>query len=324
MCTSVAFRNKTLYFGRTLDNEFSYNEQVVITPRNYKLNFKHLEPIANHNAMIGMAFVCENYPLYYDAMNEKGLCIAGLNFTGYAKYNSVDDSKTNIAQFEFVPYLLAKCDTVEDVRKELENMNITDSSFNDNLPRAELHWMIADDKQSITVECVKEGMKVYDNPVGVMANNPEFDDHLFNLNNYMNLTNKQPQNNFCDNLNLNKYCRGIGAFGLPGDLTSTSRFVRASFVNMNAYKPCNENENISQFFHIIGSVEQQKGCSDLGDDKYETTIYTSCMDTNNGIYYYTTYNNHQISGVSMFNANLDADELIAFDLLKNENINMQN
>lgn len=324
MCTSVAFRNKTLYFGRTLDNEFSYNEQVVVTPRNFKLNFKHLEPIENHNAMIGMAFVCDDYPLYYDAMNEKGLCIAGLNFVGYAKYNCVDDSKTNIAQFEFVPYLLAKCGTVEEVKRELENINITNTSFNENMPRAELHWMIADNEQSITVECVKEGLKVYDNPVGVMANNPEFDDHLFNLNNYMNLTNKQPENNFCAKLNLNKYCRGIGAYGLPGDLTSTSRFVRASFVNMNAYKPQTEIENISQFFHIMGSVEQQKGCSDLGDDKYETTIYISCMDTHNGVYYYTTYNNHQISGVSMYNENLDSNELIVFDLQKNENINMQN
>ena len=326
MCTSIAFRNKNLYFGRTLDNDFSYNEQVVITPRNYKFNFKHLPILEHHYAMIGMAFVYKDYPLYYDGVNEKGLCIAGLNFVGYAKYNSVSDSKNNVAQFEFIPYLLATCDSVDSVKNLLENINIIDTCFDDTMPHAELHWMIADDKQSITVECVDKGLKIYDNPVGVMANNPEFDDHLFSLNNYMNLTNKQPKNNFCDKdkLNLNHYCRGIGAFGLPGDLTSQSRFVRASFVNMNAYKPENELDNISQFFHVIGSVEQQKGCSDLGDGKYETTIYTSCMDAKKGVYYYTTYNNHQISGVNMFNENLNKDCLIQYDLCQKECINYQN
>lgn len=69
------------YFGRTLDYEVSYGNQIVITPRNYALRFRHTEDQPHHYAIIGMGLVAENYPLYYDAMNEKGLCMAGLNLS---------------------------------------------------------------------------------------------------------------------------------------------------------------------------------------------------------------------------------------------------
>ncbi len=100
--------------------------------------------------------------------------------------------------------------------------------------------------------------------------------------------------------------------------------LRAAFVKMNSVSGQGEEESISQFFHILNSVDQQRGCCDLGDGKYEVTIYTSCCNASKGIYYYTAYDNHQITAVNMYNENLDGDGLIQYSLIKEEQIRMQN
>ena len=138
------------------------------------------------------------------------------------------------------------------------------------------------------------------------------------------MSNESPKNKFADGLELQQYSRGMGAIGLPGDLSSQSRFVRASFVKMNSVSGESENESVSQFFHILNSVEQQRGCCKLGDGKYEITIYTSCCNATKGIYYYTTYDNHQITAVDMNKEDLNGKEIIRYSLVKGEHINYQN
>ncbi len=324
MCTAVTYKTNDFYFGRTLDYEYSYMEEVTITPRNYQFKFNEKEAINTHYAIIGMAYVAEDYPLYYEAINEKGLGIAGLNFVGNAHYNDPIEGKDNIAQFEFIPWILSQCETVKEAKKLIEKINITNTPFNKQLPLAQLHWIIADQNESITVESVQEGIKIYKNPVGVLTNNPTFDKQLFALNNYINLSNKTPENKFATDLELNKYSRGMGAIGLPGDLSSQSRFVRASFVKMNSVSAEGENESVSQFFHILNSVDQQRGCCQLEDGKYEITIYTSCCNASKGIYYYTTYDNHQITAVDMHKEDLNINKLIRYPLIKEEQIKSQN
>ena len=324
MCTAVTYKTKDFYFGRTLDYEFSYGDEITITPRNYVFNFRNKEAIHTHYAIIGMAYIAENYPLYYDAINEKGLGIAGLNFVGNAYYNEIKEGKDNIAQFEFIPWILSQCATVKEAQALIEKINLTNISFNEKLPLAQLHWLIADENEAITVESVKEGIKVYENPVGVLTNNPPFDKQLFNLNNYINLSTKTPTNKFSENLNLQTYSRGMGAIGLPGDLSSQSRFVRVSFVKMNSISKDDEKSSVSQFFHILNSVDQQRGCCELEDGKFEITIYTSCCNASKGIYYYTTYDNHQITAVDMHKENLEEDKLIRYKLIKDEQIYQQN
>lgn len=324
MCTAVTYKTKDFYFGRTLDYEFSYGDEVTITPRNYPFHFIEEGNIDTHYAIIGMAYVTENYPLYYDGVNEKGLAIAGLNFVGNSYYNKKVEGKDNITQFEFIPWILSKCSTVKEARKLIEKMNLLDRNFNENLPVAQLHWIISDSNETITVEHLKEGVKIYENPVGVLTNNPPFDIQMFNLNNYMSLSTKEPQNTFSKEIDLKAYSRGMGAIGLPGDLSSQSRFVRVAFVKLNSISPEGEKESVSQFFHILNSVEQQRGCCNLGEGKYEITIYTSCCNTNKGIYYYTTYDNHQITAVDMNKENLDSSELIRYPTIKEEQIRLQN
>lgn len=327
MCTAATYKTKDFYFGRTLDYDFSYGEEIVITPRKYSFQFRCMEGMkeqAEHYAMIGMAHVADGYPLYYDAINEKGLGMAGLNFVGNAVYKEVVENKDNIATYEFIPWILGQCATVKEARVLLDRTNLTNCSFGENLPPAQLHWIIADRDEAITVESVKEGIKVYDNPVGVLTNNPPFYEQMFVLNNYMYLSRKDPKNNFSAQLPLHIYSRGMGAMGLPGDLSSQSRFVRAAFVKMNSVSGDSEEESVSQFFHILGSVEQQRGCCEVGDGKYEITIYTSCCNGDKGIYYYTTYENHQITAVDMHKENLDDTQIKRYPLVQGEQIKMQN
>ena len=324
MCTAATYQTKGFYMGRTLDYEFSYGDEITVTPRHYEFQFRHMGSVSSHYAMIGMAHVAGDYPLYYDAMNEKGLGMAGLNFVGNADFQEVDDTRDNVAQFEFIPWILCQCATLEEARELLCRMNLVGTPFSPQLPTAQLHWLIADKSGSITVECMADGLHIYDNPVGVLTNNPPFDKQLFHLNDFMHLSPKQPENTFSQDLNLQTYSRGMGALGLPGDLSSASRFVRVAFTKLNSRSGDSENESVSQFFHILGSVDQQRGCCEVADGKYEITLYTSCCSADTGIYYYTTYENHQISGVDMYRENLDGDTLTRYPLINGEQIHMQN
>ena len=85
-----------------------------------------------------------------------------------------------------------------------------------------------------------------------------------------------------------------------------------------------EKESVSQFFHILGSVDQQRGCCEVADGKYEITLYTSCCNVTKGIYYYNTYENHQISAVDMYAEDLDGNNLICYPVIQGEQINYQN
>lgn len=324
MCTAAAYKTKDFYFGRTLDYECSYGEEIVVTPRNYPFHFLEMGDMDSHYAMIGMAHVAQGCPLYYDAVNEKGLAIAGLNFVGNAHYNKPVEGRENVAVFELIWWLLGSCATVKECREKLAKINLTDTPFHESLPTSQLHWMIADKDETITLESVADGIHVYDNPVRVLANNPTFPEQMFALNNYMHLSVKPPQNLFAKGLPLTVYSRGMGALGLPGDLSSQSRFVRAAFVNMNSLSGDSENESVGQFFHILGAVDQQNGCCELESGEYEKTIYTSCCNTARGIYYYNTYNNRQISAVDMHRADLDGKELCRYPLILEEQIRWQN
>ena len=320
MCTAATYQTKDFYFGRTLDYEFSYGDEVTIMPRNYEITFRHMGVVKSHYAMIGMAYVTDDYPLYYDAINEKGVGMAGLNFVGNAAYAEVVGNKDNVAQFEFIPWILSQCASVQDARDLLAKMNLVGTPYNEQLPAAQLHWMIADAKECIVVESMADGMHIHDNPTGVMTNNPPFDMQMFLLNQYMGLSEKQPENHFSKELPLQTYSRGMGALGLPGDLSSTSRFAKVAYTRMHAVSKDSEEASVSQFFHILGSVDQQRGCCEVGEGKYEITIYTSCCNATKGIYYYTSYDNHQITGVDMHRENLDGTEIIRYPLRKEEQI----
>lgn len=324
MCTAVSFCQHDHYFGRNLDLEYSYQETVTVTPRRVPFSFRMAGEMNVHQAMIGMAYVADGYPLYYEATNENGLSMAGLNFPENALYRPPMSGLINIAPFELIPWLLGRCRTTAEAEAELKKINLVKIPFNDQLPLSPLHWLLADRERCVTVECTRDGLKVYENPVGVLTNNPPFNYHLLHLNEFMGVTAGLPQNRFSSALKLKPYSLGMGGMGLPGDLSSSSRFVRAAFTKFNSICGDSEESRVSQFFHILSSVEQPKGCTLVRDGEYEFTQYASCCNTDRAIYYYKTYDNSQLTAVDLHAENLDGETVIAYPLLKKTQIVFQN
>lgn len=324
MCTAITLNENDCYFGRTLDFDKGFGEKVVITPRNMPVIFKKKDTINTHYAIIGTAMVNNNYPLYYDAVNEKGLGMAGLNFPDNAAVFPYSWKKDNIAPYELILWILSQCDSVEKATELLKNINIINEPFSEKLSLPTLHWIIADKKESVTVECTQNGIDIIPNPVGVLTNNPPFEYQMFNLSNYMHLTNKMPENLFFKDINLKTYCHGLGSLGLPGDTSSASRFVRATFNKFASVSDENEESVVTRFFHILDSVGVIKGTTIMENGNYDKTIYSSCCNMSKGIYYYITYENRQINAVSLNEENKNCDKLITFDFALNEQINYLN
>lgn len=321
MCTAITLKTGDFYFGRTLDNECSYSEEITIVPRGFTINFRHLHPLKDHYAIIGMAYNKDDFPLFYDATNEKGLSIAGLNFVGNAHYNECDEKMLNVAQFELIPFILARCATVDETEKLIKTMNIVKTPFSKDLPVAQLHWLIADKTRAVTLESTKEGINIYENRLGVLTNNPPFPLQLEKIEEYNYLSNEDKP--ITSNQDVQYYSKGTGAIGLPGDLSSSSRFVRVAFVKRHSVCEDAEEESVAQFFRVLGSVFQTRG-SNKTEYGLEITRYTSCCNTDKGIYYYTTYDNLQISAVDMHNENLNSSEIIKYPLIFKNNIYKQN
>ena len=324
MCTAITYQTKDFYFGRTLDYDQSYSEEVTVTPRRFPLPFREKGTLGSHYAIVGMAHVIDDYPLYFDAVNEKGLAMAGLNFPGYAHYDPCVPDKDNIASFELIPWLLGQCTSVREARVLLERLNVTGAAFREDLPPSPLHWLLADHHEAVTIESTQEGLQIYPNPVGVLTNSPPFCQQLFRLNDYQHLSSGDPENRLSDKLDLQTYSRGMGALGLPGDLSSQSRFLRAAFTRLNSRSGTTESESVSQFFHILDAVSQTRGCCETAPGRYEFTLYTSCCNTDKGIYYYTTYDNRQITAVNMHREKLEDSFLIRYPLIQGEQLRMQN
>lgn len=323
MCTAVSYKTRSHYFGRNLDLYYSYNETVAATPRNYPFRFRRMPTLDTHYAMIGMATVVDGYPLYYEATNEAGLSMAGLNFPGNAVYFPYAEERDNVTPFELIPWILGQCKNVEAARDMLAKINLLNENFSEDLPLSPLHFMISDGDSSVVVESVADGLKVYDNPAKVLTNNPPFDYHMLNLQNYMGVSAAAPINRFSDELELKPYSLGMGSIGLPGDMSSTSRFVRGAFVRLNSVSDGSEDESVAQFFHILSSVAQPRGCTAVGD-KCEYTLYSSCCNTDTGVYYYTTYGNSRITAVHMKRCDPYGGEVVTFPLVKKPQILWQN
>ncbi len=316
MCTAISYNRNGNYYIRTLDLECSFDEKVVIAPRAFPFEFLHTENKTDHVALLGMAHVYNGVPLFYDAVNENGLYAAGLNFPNNAVYHGCREGMNNIASFEFIPWLLCSCETVADAQSLLKKTNVTNDSVGEKMPATSMHWLIADKRESIVAEPLAEGLKIYENPVGVLTNNPTLEYHITNLSNYMSLSSEPPENTLCPNITLSHYSRGLGAVGMPGDFSSASRFVRAAFVKEHINTEC----DIGGLFHIAGAVSVPKDCVITERGEGVSTVYTSVADGKNLVYYFTTEKNRRIRAVSMKKADVYGADLTSFSIYTAEDI----
>ncbi len=324
MCTALHFTTDAHYFGRNLDLDRSYGEEVCVMPRRFPLQFRAMGDMPLHHAMVGMATVVDGIPLFYEAANEHGLSMAGLNFPGNAFYALPAAGKDNIAPFELIPWLLGQCRTVAEAKPLLARLNLTDLPFSAQLPNSPLHWMLSDREQDVVIEPMQDGLHVYENPIGVLTNNPPFPQQLGNLAKYRHLRNDNRGVERKENASYISYCQGLGAVGLPGDVSSMSRFVRVAFGKENSTCTGDEASSVGQFFHLLTSVEMVRGVCRTDENTWDITGYSACINLDRGLYYYTTYGNRRITCVDMHKTALDSDAISRFPLITEESIRFQN
>lgn len=310
MCTSLILPTShgTNLFGRTLDLDDHFGESVTLTPRRYPFHFTDCYPHVHHYALLGMATVMDSpatrgYPLYAEAMNEKGLCMAGLRFAKNAIYAPRPEvGFLNLAPWEMIPYLLGTCATVDEARAALGDIRVVDKPFSDMVGTAPLHWHIADADPShggLIIEVTAGGMKVYDDGcpegAGVLTNDPPYPEQLARLAVMQSLRGDAP--------------------GLPGDYSSPSRFVRAATLRRWALdqmgevticpaSPAGKNPGVAQFFSIMGAVSPTVGAVMTPEGKCHRTLYACCMDTATGVYHYTTEGDAEVRAVAFSGSDL--------------------
>ena len=322
MCTALSLVSGGHLFGRTLDLEFSYDESVVISPRKFPFRFCCQAEQSRHHAIIGIAHMQDEYPLYYDAVNEHGLCAAALNFPHSAAYCAPEEDGW-LAPYEVIPFLLGRCTTAQQAAVLLGSLSIAKHDFSPALPCTPLHWILADSRDCFVAEPRVDGVRVYRNPVRVLTNEPPFPRQLDRLNDYLNLSPLPGKNRFSPDLDLTAYSRGMGAMGLPGDFSSQSRFVRGAFVSQNARSCPSTDEGVARLFHLMACVHVPRGSVRLPSGDVET-IYTSCCDAVRGIYYYATAQNPSLTALDLHRADLESDTPLSYPLSAPLRVHWQN
>ena len=312
MCTSLTLPTPdgTNLFGRTLDLDTHFGEAPTLTPRRYPFSFADCYPLTRHYALLGMATVMDGttargYPLYAEAMNEKGLCMAGLRFAESAVYAPCPQAGfLNLAPWELIPYLLGTCATVAEARAVLSDICVVDKPFSDTVGTAHLHWHIADADPThggLVVEVTSAGMAVYpDEGAGVLTNEPPYPHQVAALRACTAHRGDTPD--------------------LPGDYSSPSRFTRAAllrkWVMEGSLSPQTAGDDIAkvgaasphtQFFRILAAVSPMAGAVMTPEGKCHRTLYTCCMDTAAGVYRYHTEVDPTIRRISFSAQNLNGE-----------------
>lgn len=320
MCTAISDVGIYHFFGRTLDVEEQALPKVVIAPRHFPFRLLYEGDVTEHLSIMGAAHISEGVPLFYDGVNEAGLCAAALSFQDNAVYFKPNERGKNLASFEVMTYILATAKSVREAREALEGVTVTDDSFGESLPNEPLHWIIADRRESICVEQTECGLKIYDNPFGVLTNNPPFPYHKEHMREFLHVGASSPENRIYPSVYMEPYSFGMGAIGMPGDFSSASRFVRAAFAKAHTTDTGEHCGEMSRLFHIMDTVSVPRGTVITKNGKTRFTLYTSCINAEMGEYYFTTYASRRIRFLDMKKVPFDKAELIAYDMTGGEDI----
>ncbi len=309
MCTAFCQHG---FFGRNLDLQRVYGEEVTVTPRHFPLTFRRQPSLNVHYAMIGAAMVAEGMPLYFEAVNERGLAMAGLSFERDCVYAPPETQGKGLAPFEMIPFVLAQCATVEEAVCLLQGVQVTATAFDDTLPVTPLHWMLADRVRCVAVEPLETGLSVCDDPVGVLSNSPPLSYQLTHLSEFAALQAAEPPSLF-DGAVYPRH-RGYGLKGLPGDFTSSSRFVKAAVLRALTPPPEDEEAGMADAFHLLESVAYPRGAMIAADGSFAVTQYSCVCSLENGMYYYKTYRNPSVRAVPF--SSKDEATLIRYPMYK--------
>lgn len=305
MCTAMTMRTPEgdTYFGRTMDFSYPLDPELYFAPKGYQWN-TILNTHKIHNQYHFMGIGQDISPIVFaDGVNEEGFAAAALYFPGFARYDPIPSRKSpvpSVATIELVGFLLALCASVEQAAFLLRTIRIVGVEDSVTGMVAPLHWILADRSGScMTVEKTEDGLHLMNNSIGVLSNSPDFKWHMTNLRTYGNLTAQQFQEREWGPVKLSPFGQGAGSFGLPGDFTPPSRFIRTAFQKSHAFLPSDPKEAVTACFHILESVSIPKGIVMTNRQTPDFTQYTAFIRTDSPEYFFKTYDNSGITAVKL-------------------------
>jgi Penicillin V acylase and related amidases len=306
MCTAITLQSKQSenFFGRTMDFSYNIEPELYIVPKYYVWNnFFNMHKSYNCYSFIGIGQESDGMFGFFDGVNEKGFAAATLYFAGYAKYNQLSNCnhKEPISSLDFLHYILGRCGSIEELKEILLDVCIVGLEDPVTQTVAPLHW-IATDKSGdcVVIEQTEKGLKVFQNQIGVMANSPDFEWHMTNLRNYMDLSPTQNSDVTWGKIHLKPFGQAGGTMQLPGGYTSPERFVRTAYEKNHIPTPNNSFEAINACFHIMESVSIPKGIVITNRNTYDYTKYTAFINTNTCEYFFKTYDNTSITSANLW------------------------
>lgn len=309
-CTGISmFAADGAYFqARTIEwAGTNLNSMYVVVPRNFS------QTSFTPKGQNGMTFKAK-YGYVGLAVHEKEFIAEGLNeaglsaglfyFPNYGSYQLYDEkyNSTTIADLQLVSWILSQFATVDEVKSNINNVRVVSLMGGDGSEEA-IHWRIGDNTGKQIVLEIEDGVyHIYDNPIGVLTNAPNFPWHLSNLSNYINLTPINPPAHEMANFMVKPIGHGNGFLGMPGDFTPPSRFVRAAFFKATAPMLPTARATMLQCFHILNNFDIPIGMNFPKNeipDLPSATQWTSAIDLTNRVIYYKTFDNNNIRMIDL-------------------------
>lgn len=313
-CTGITLTAKdgSHILSRTIEwGGSALNSGYVIVPRGYTQ--QSLTPTGTnglkftaHYGYVGLTV--EQKEFVTEGINEAGLSAGLFYFPGYGKYQDYDATRNerNISDFQLVSWILSNFATVDEFKESINDVTVTALD-----PRAStVHWRIGDKTgKQVVLEIINGQPVIYDNPIGVLTNSPDFNWQLTNLNNYVNLYPGTAQPQDLGGRTIASFGAGSGFLGIPGDVTPPSRFVRAAFYKATAPQLATARETVLQCFHIMNNFDIPIGIEhEMGKapaDIPSATQWTTATDVTNLMIYYRTAWNSTIRCIDLNNIRFD-------------------
>ena len=313
-CSSfrITAKDGTVLSNRTMEFGYEPGYGLLAVPRGLKMASPSpaegktgLEWSVSYN-YFGVS-VFNNPDMMVDGMNEEGLSVSGLWFEPDTKWPEVKpaDHKKALAHTVLISWLLGNCKDVADIKAKLQGVKVFGLFIPQMKMAAPLHFQ-ADDASggSVVIEAEDGELRIYDNPIGILTNAPDFPFMLRNLRNYIGMKNEVVDKQTFGTTVLLPTGHGSGMFGLPGDLTPPSRFVRLAVQIHWADQAADGAALLNQAEHLANSVDIVRGMAVDRNAKgdvisSETTQWTAFKDLTNKIWYYRTYDNLQLRKVDL-------------------------
>lgn len=309
-CTGLKLTAKdgTTVHGRTLEFGVTVDTSVAFIPRDYAFTgtTSKGEGKSYTSKYATLGAICYNNLAIMDGINEEGLAVGTFYFPGFAGYTptTAENQKNSLSQFDFPNWILTQFRSLDEVKQGLQDVVIAPFVIAEwGSEPAPFHYIVYEKSgASLVIEPINGKLVVRDNPLGVLTNSPEFDWHITNLRNFINLNTKNPSPVTFAGLTFAPFGQGAGMVGLPGDFTPPSRFVRAAIFSQTATPVATTEEAVFQTFHLLNQFDIPVGLAkDVADGVTHTdyTILTGVRDPNNLKYYFKTYTDQNINVVDM-------------------------